>query len=438
MSGILVAGAGCGGLTAAINLAKKGISVTVIEEKLEGETGHDWHDSFDISAFEKSGIATPSSDMFRKAKYHGYINPSSSSVKITLPSKESTIVMDRKILTAYLTECAKDVGVIFRFGEKINYPIINQDNYVNGIETEKDGQKYVYESDLLIDSAGMYSPVRSNLPQSCGIQNGFDEKNIFHIYRAYYKNLTGEVSCPSYLINLFHMDRAGIDWTSGEKEYVDVLIGKFGATGKLSEQDVFDALCDYRKNYPNISDETLRGGVFADIPLGKMLPLIVCDGYVAIGDSAGMVQPLNGCGIALSMQAGKILADTVVDAHGNYTKEALWKYQYECFCEFGKVLIVLNKIKDLCLCVNSTNIDTFLESDIVNTCIKEIVNCGKITPGIRMCLAILYSLPQFSSLLGPMFRSLSCIPFLLMTTLTVPKKYDAKKVAHWIKYYEKI
>ena len=130
------------------------------------------------------------------------------------------------------------------------------------------------------------------------------------------------------------MNRPGIDWTSGEKEYIDVLIGKFGAAGKLSEQDVDDALTDYRKNYPNIDYETLRGGVYADIPLSKMLPMFVCDGYAAVGDSAGMVHPLNGCGISLSMQAGKILADTVLAANGDYNKASLWKYQYEYFFKF--------------------------------------------------------------------------------------------------------
>ena len=38
------------------------------------------------------------------------------------------------------------------------------------------------------------------------------------------------------------MNRPGIDWTSGEKEYIDVLIGKFGSAGRLSRQDVLEAL----------------------------------------------------------------------------------------------------------------------------------------------------------------------------------------------------
>ena len=49
VSRILVAGAGYGGLTAAINLARKGIAVTVLEQKQECDMGHDWHASFIIS-----------------------------------------------------------------------------------------------------------------------------------------------------------------------------------------------------------------------------------------------------------------------------------------------------------------------------------------------------------------------------------------------------
>ena len=40
-----------------------------------------------------------------------------------------------------------------------------------------------------------------------------------------------------------------------------------------------------------------------------MLPMIVADGYAAVGDSAAMTIPLNGSGINLSMNAGKLLAD---------------------------------------------------------------------------------------------------------------------------------
>ncbi len=438
MKRILIAGAGYGGLTAAINLAKNGIGVTVLEEKQECDLGHDWHDCFDIEAFEKSGVPNPAPDMFSSAKHHGYINPSAVTAKIEMPSKSSTIVMDRKILTAYLLECAKEVGVTFSFGEKICAPVVDHNNTVTGIEVEKDGKKYFYDSDLLVDAAGMYSPVRSNLPAACGIQNNFNEENIFHIFRAYYKNTTGEISKPSYLINLFHMNRPGIDWTSGEKDYIDVLIGKFGAVGKLSEQDVQDALCDYRKNYPYIGEETLRGGIFADIPLAKMLPLIVCDGYAAVGDSAGMTQPLNGCGISLSMQAGKILADTIIDSHGDYSKASLWKYQYEYFYKFGKTLVLLNKVKDFCLFIDSKNIDAFLESDIVDANIEKIMNSGIINLNFRTCVKIIRSLPQFSALFVPFMRTLISMPFAMVITNTMPKKYESKKVNNWMKFYDKI
>ncbi len=436
MSRIIIAGAGYGGLTAAINLAKNGIAVTVLEEKQEHNLGHDWHDCFDMDTFEKAGIKKPASDMFQAAKQHGYINPSSSAAKIAFPSKSSTIVMDRKILTSYLCECAKEVGVSFSFGEKVCAPVVTKNKTVKGIETLKDGKKCFYESDLLIDAAGMYSPVRSNLPAECGIQNQFTENSIFHIFRAYYKNTTGEISQPPYLINLFHMNRPGIDWTSGEKDYIDVLIGKFGAIGKLTEKDVAEALNDYRSKFPYISNETLRGGVFADIPLTKMIPIIVCDGYAAVGDSAGMVQPLNGCGISLSMQAGKILADNILAANGDYSKASLWKYQYEYFNRFGKTLVFLNKIKNFCLFADSKNIDAFLESDIVNVNMEEMIRYGKIK--ISNCLKIIRCLPMLSSLFAPCMRTLIDIPFALVIVHAVPKKYESKKVATWAKFYNKV
>ena len=63
MKKILVAGAGHGGLTAAINLAEKGYDVTVIEAKDRDSIGHDWHDSMNMSAFDMSGVPRPSADI---------------------------------------------------------------------------------------------------------------------------------------------------------------------------------------------------------------------------------------------------------------------------------------------------------------------------------------------------------------------------------------
>ena len=107
-------------------------------------------------------------------------------------------------------------------------------------------------------------------------------------------------------------------------------MGKFGSEGRLTQEEIDMSLSDFRELYPFMGNEIIRGGHSGVIPLRRMLPLLVCVGYACVGDSAGMTIPLNGCGITLSMKAGKLLSDAVIKAEdGELSAEALWQYEYE-------------------------------------------------------------------------------------------------------------
>ena len=64
MARILVAGAGCGGLVAAIKLAEMGHNVTVSEKCEKDLLGLEQTDAIDLSAFEATGIPVSPSVRF--------------------------------------------------------------------------------------------------------------------------------------------------------------------------------------------------------------------------------------------------------------------------------------------------------------------------------------------------------------------------------------
>ena len=73
---------------------------------------------------------------------------------------------------------------------------------------------------------------------------------------------------------------------------------------------------------------------------------MVADGYAAIGDAAFMTVPLIGSGIANSLKAARILAETVMaDADGAYTAQTLYPYQKRFFSELGGGLAPIACIK---------------------------------------------------------------------------------------------
>jgi flavin-dependent dehydrogenase len=64
--------------------------------------------------------------------------------------------------------------------------------------------------------------------------------------------------------------------------------------------------------------------------------MMVFDGYAAIGDSAFMTVPIIGSGIANSLKAARMLADTILaDRDGAYDFEHLWKYQTRYYKNIG-------------------------------------------------------------------------------------------------------
>ncbi len=435
MKKIVVAGAGHGGLTAAYHLAQKGYDVTVLEMQKREEMGHDWHDALDFSAFDDSGIPRPSEDMYSFNIPTGFTNPSGT-VMLDIPyEKGKGIYMDRKVLISYLMGLAEEKGVKFVFGAEIK-SAVNEGEKVTGIRySDGENDQYVF-CDLVIDAAGMHSKVRKSLPVSCKIQKEMPARDIFYVHRVYFENTTGEVTTPQYIIKLFNMNRPGIDWLLTEEGFADILVGKFGSSGALTQKEIDEAIVAFKKEYPFIGDKIIRGSKTAEIPLARMLPLIVCDGYAAVGDSAGMTVPLNGSGIILSMAAGKILADTVIAAaEKELSRSILWQYEYGYFQKYGKDLVMIDILKNFFTYITGEHVDYFLEKEILTS--KELDFNG--SEGIEITSEyvrkVISALGPVIGLVPAIVKNLKSVPFIETVAKQMPKTFDEEKVDKWIKKY---
>lgn len=435
MKKIIVAGAGHGGLTAAYNLAQNGFEVTVFEKGTREAIGYDWHDCLDYTAFDCSGVPRPPEELIKSRVPSGFENPSST-VRLSIPPDGEGFMMDRKELLAYLIRKAEQVGVKFVFGAEISRALLDGLS-VCGISCKKDGTAYEERADMVIDACGMHSPLRMSLPPCFGIRRDFEPKERFYVYRVYYENLTGELTDPQYLVGLFHNGKPGIDWIISEKDTIDILVGKFGTAGELTDSEIEESINAYRSEYPFVGDKILRGGQKGIIPLSKMLPLIVADGYALVGDSAGMTVPLNGSGIVLSMRAGKILADTVCSCEENpFGKENLWKYQYGYFQTLGKDLVTIDILKNFFTNCKGKDVDYFLEKKILTEEQLDFDKGINITPGYILHIASV-ALPLIR-LLSPLVSNLKSIPAIDSVARAMPEQYSKQAVEEWIEKYEKL
>lgn len=357
---IIVAGLGHGGIAAAALLAKNGYDVTVYEKKEQGTLGYDWTDIFAPAALRIAEIPMPPRNKYEFKENMTFFSPNAKrGLEQKVPKDELEIKMERKDIYEHLINHAIDCGVKIEYGCEVISPIVNEKR-VTGIVTDK-GEIY---ADLIIDACGMNSPVRRNLPKELGIENKISRREKITIFRAFYNKASEEEVEAKFRVMLLEGGKLGVSWVASEEEHTDLLVGRF----EEFDLDEVNSFAEYlRTKCPRLGKEIVRGGQFVEIPVRHPLSIMVADGYAAIGDSAFMTVPLIGSGIANSLKAAKMLADTVVsDTTNTYSAEKLWKYQVKYYHVLGAGLAPLECVKFLLLTLTPEELDYCFNSGMLN------------------------------------------------------------------------
>lgn len=434
MSKIIVAGAGHGGLCAAYLLAEAGKSVTVVEKKDRTQLGYDWEDSFDYNCFEYAGLPFPDFEKgVQETKTFILSFEPFTAFSSDGKNPEPRMLGNRIKLYDYLISLCEEAGVEFVFNTEVFSPVLFGGR-VCGVNTSE-GQMMC---DLLIDSAGMYSPVKMNLPDYLGIEKNFNGCEILHTYRAYYERVPGYDTPSDFYRVLFDTDgNIGLGWYITYEDYVDVLIGRFG---KMNISMAHNAVEQLRKNVPYISKKILKGGIIEDIPVRQPIPVLVSDGYAAIGNCACMTLPSSGSGISYSIMAGKILADTVVkDENGEYSAFTLWDYQKDFFKEFGNSICDVDIFRILLNKLESNDLKKLIEEGVINnnddfyTSLADSIRTGGFN--VAKINEIRHQLRNHSALLKKVLTVVTYGARLQRLRLSFPSKYDRQDIQKWYKKY---
>ena len=372
MQRILIAGAGHGGLVAAAKLAKQGFDVIVFEKEKREALGHDWEDRFTFSLLDELlGVSEKEfpAGSWRVRGDCAFISPAKRKrIEIFYDESQAQRVMWRKPLIGLLLAAAERAGVQFRFETAVLGPLTRGDR-VTGLHTEAGD----YPAALVIDAAGVFSPVRMGLPAACGIEREPQRGDLFYAWRGYF-NKTGDVSpdCP-FEVSLYHEGEQGLSWCCTNPDSVDLLIGRIDP---LTDEKVLEQIGNYKKDHPWIGDLLLHGGHYGFIPVRRPLTLLVADGYAAVGDSAFMTTPMNGMGIDLSMRAGALLAETVAAYAGQaMTAALLWNYNRRYHIEYGAEASKNAGLKNALLSLPSAGVDFLFEQSVIQA--ADLAGAGK-------------------------------------------------------------
>lgn len=427
---IIVAGAGHGGLVAAAYLAKNGHDVTVLERGTRESIGHEWEDRFDFSLLETIVDKKISDFPAGSWRYRGdsvFVSPSKRTfVKIKFTDENRQKIMWRKPLIGALVEFAEKNGVKFSFGETVTGPKIIGRKVV-GVLTENGD----FNADLVIDACGVFSPIRMNLPEEFLIENNPKRGDLFYAYRAYFNKTSEKTPDEPFEVYLYHEREQGLSWLCTNDESVDILIGRIDP---LTDEKIAEQLDLFKKTHLWTGDEILCGGQKGYIPVRRPLPLMVADGYAAVGDAAFTTTPMNGMGIDLSLRGGKILADVVnesKDAHA----ETLWEYNKKFLIDYAGDAAKNAGLKSALLSMPADGVDFLFDEGVIQS--SDLAGGGKTTDLGTLMQKFVHGMKKpkyFFAVLNGLIKGAKATKLYKHP----PKKFDLVLIHRWTKAIEKL
>ncbi len=433
---ILIAGGGHGGLAAAYHLAKQGADVTVIEKNARYSMGLDQPDSVNVNCFEKSNIPIPQDYIVKRTPITLCVGDGiTPDISQAVPDDGYTVMIERKVLCQHLVQLAMDAGANFIFNTRIEKPVIFGGR-VCGVLTDKG----MYFADLIVDACGVNSPLRKNLPEKLHIEREAKAFDILHTYRAFYNK---NADCPPtepYKVYVFENGSVGMQWLITNEDDTDVLIGRFG---EYTDADTVITTQKLKAENPQLGDTLLRGGHVTDIPVRHPLSVLVADGYAAIGDSAYMTYSVKGSGVGYAMQAGRILAETVMaDTESFYGAKQLWNYQLQFFKEIGRNAAIIALGKVMMTKLTTEEVAFLLREDIIN---QKMIDATATENGLVDLLAqagvsvIKDKMMRFfdnRELRSKVLDFTVWMARLLPILAALPEKYDRDEVKKWADKYD--
>jgi len=345
----VVVGAGTAGAGAALQLARKGLRVILLDRRGPEAGGAQWQNGVLDRHFEQAGIEPPAGDERGGANLLTHIvGPDGTrAVSITSP----TVGADMALLGRRLRRLAAEAGVEIVDHAEIRSVVVERgrvtsvDVRVNPSGPGVPAQR-ILRAALFVDASGRggvlrrHSPAldpwcasvsRSELCSAADVHFEISDPDGARRFLARHGARPGETVTAIGVSGGYSTRAVAIDADLGR---VGVLVGCV-ANGRYSTGPKM--VEDFVRSEPWVGPR-LHGG-FGVIPLRRPYARFTAPGLALVGDAACQVFPAHGSGIGIGLIAGRMLADAVGGTTDPGDEHVVWRYQAAFQHEFGGLLV---------------------------------------------------------------------------------------------------
>ncbi|MFN8598533.1 MAG: NAD(P)/FAD-dependent oxidoreductase [Anaerolineae bacterium] len=331
---VVVIGAGPAGSIAARTCAEAGLSVLLLEKRQEIGSPVRCGEAVGKETVEKF---IPLDPKWIAAEIECFSLTNAHGDTALMPPTEHTLVLERKIFDRELAHSAARAGAEVLVKARVTGLIKNA--RVEGVNVNVQGYLHEVRAQVVIGADG----TESQSPRWAGLKSIPQLKDYYTAAQYLMTGIDVNPRVCQYHLG-WSLAPGGYCWVFPKGNHT----ANIGLVMTVDPKETRTAI-DYLNAFvaARFPHSSILAQIVGGIPITNVLPQMVTDGYLCVGDAAHQSDPLTAGGITNGMHGGMFAAQTAIEAiqAGDVSAQFLQRYAAKWDAEFGKLYRRLHRIR---------------------------------------------------------------------------------------------